>query len=84
MFDTIKKCIDSWDPYGFLSDVSDNDDEYDIESKSIAKKITKHSTLKDISIIISKIFNSSFSDTRFTVDNCLNVAENIYAEIHTR
>lgn len=67
-----------------LSDDSDNDDEYDLESKAVAKKITKYSTIRDISITISKVFNSLFSDTRFTMDNCLNVAENIYTEIHNQ
>lgn len=80
IFQVVKRHIDKWDTFDLLC-IHCPDDEYDGESKSISKKTTKYSTVKDIAIIISKNFSSSFGEP-CTVKDSLIVAKNIYNEIH--
>jgi hypothetical protein len=73
-FDIVKKAIDEWDPYGLLS-AEALSDEFDHESRSIANKISRESSVKDIAIIISKVFSSAFESV--SADECREAAEKI-------
>jgi hypothetical protein len=75
IFEIVKKIIDEWNPYDLLSTGAPSD-EFDAESRNIANKITKENSVKDIAIIISKVFSSSFEP--FSVDEYMGIAEKIY------
>ncbi|MDR2718600.1 MAG: YugE family protein [Treponema sp.] len=77
LFEVVKKSIDKWDPYGLLKNHCP-DDEFDSESKIIANKINLENSIYEIANIISKTFTNSFNEPeRFSVENCLKVAEKI-------
>lgn len=82
IFSIVKSHVDKWDSFNLLC-IDCPDDEYDGESKSISKKITEYSTVKDIDVIIIKVFLSSFGEQLTAeIENSLIVAKNIYNEIH--
>jgi len=77
LFEIVKKAIDEWDSYNLLKMGCPND-EYDIESKEIANKLNCENNIQDIAYIISDIFSNSFDDPkRFSVENCIEVANKI-------
>jgi len=75
IFLVVKKEIDKWNPYGLLPDAPDN--EFDGESECIANQISYESSVCDIANVISKIFSDAFEPQYFSIDMCMDVAENI-------
>lgn len=76
LFCCIKQEIDKWDPYGFFPDAPP--DEYDGESKKIARKIMADPEMKNLAEIVAGIFSDSFgADEGFTVASCKTIAEKI-------
>lgn len=72
----IKKEIDKWNPYGLLTDCTE--DEFDGESESIAMHIDWNYTADKIAKTISDEFTLSFGDfDMFSFKSCVSVAENI-------
>ena len=60
IFDIVKEVIDEYDPYGLLSAHAPND-EYDLESRKISKKLNKNNTTDEIATIISEVFTDMFN-----------------------
>lgn len=76
IFKIVKKEIDKWNPYGLLTDCSN--DEFDSESESIAMHIDWNSVTDKIAKTISDEFTLSFGDfDMFSFKSCVSVAENI-------
>ena len=76
LFCCVKQEIDKWDPYGFFPDAPS--DEYDGESRKIARRITADSSIDKLAEIIAEIFSVSFgADEGFTADYCKTVADKI-------
>ncbi|MDR2975248.1 MAG: DUF1871 family protein [Propionibacteriaceae bacterium] len=75
LFSIVKRVIDEWNPYSLLPDAPS--DEFDQESRAIAQRITKASSITDIAHIISEVFSRSFEPESFPLDRCLAVAESI-------
>lgn len=74
----VKKHIDKLDKFDLI--LALNYDEYDSESEKISNELTTSSSIKDIAIIISKVFNSSFGENTPYTDY-LKAADNIFNEI---
>ena len=85
MFIAVKRAIDEWNPYSLLPDSPK--DEFDIESKMIASKITQNSSELEIAHIVSAVFSKMFEPECFQVDDCMEVArairDNIDECMHT-
>lgn len=76
LFCCIKQEIDKWDPYGFFPDAPP--DEYDGESRRIARRILADPSFDKLAKIVAEIFSASFgADAGFTVDSCRTVADKI-------
>jgi len=58
-FETVKKYIDEKDPMRLLA-MGAPDDEYDIESRKIAERITMQMSFEEIANIIANVINKSF------------------------
>lgn len=80
MFGIVKKAIDELNPYGLLPEAPN--DEFDSESRRIAEKINKNSTVEEIAEIISEVLSKAF-DANFRAKNCMPTAEKIYKSIGT-
>jgi len=79
MFSAVKKAIDEWNPYSLLPYAPE--DEFDIESKMIASRITKDSSELEIAGIVSDVFSQLFEPEYFQVDSCMEVARAIKSSI---
>lgn len=76
LFCCVKQEIDKWDPYGFFSDAPS--DEYDGESRKIARRIMGNSSENKLAKMVADIFSDSFgADEGFTADYCKMVAGKI-------
>jgi len=81
MFDIVKKAIDKKDVLGLLEMGAPND-EYDIECRDIASKINKNNSVDEIAAICSSVFTAWFyADSRFSMGNFIDVAQEIKSEI---
>ncbi len=61
MFEIIKKAIDEFNLYGFLSAAPS--DEFDSESREIAGRITVNSTVEEIAQVIRDVFSETLMKT---------------------
>lgn len=75
LFLIVKVAIDEWDPVNLLSHAPN--DEYDIESELIAKKLFNNISSLEIAEIISSVFSKSFGEV-FTVEKCAKPATEIF------
>lgn len=86
MFNIIKKSIDKFDAKGLL-DMGAPADEYDIESRDIASKINKDSSVDEIADICSEVFTHWFctknSGEKFTKEDFTETAREIWENINT-
>jgi hypothetical protein len=81
MFEIVKNVIDEWNPYKMLPDAPK--DEFYLESREIADKISENLSKTEISEIIAEVFYKGFGeDDEFTVDSCMDTAEKIWNSIH--
>ena len=78
-FNIVKKYIDSIDYYSLLSGGAP-DDEFDNESRAIARLISTESTVEEISDIIANVFQRAFGNTENGTDY-INVATKIRREL---
>jgi hypothetical protein len=74
MFKIVKKAIDEFNPYCLMPEAPN--DEFDSESREIARKINVNSTIEEIAEIISKVFSESFDET-IEPKYCMEPAEKI-------
>ena len=74
MFIAVKKAIDEWNPYSLLPAAPK--DEFDLENKMIASRISKNSSELEIAYIVSAVFSEMF-DEFFQVSDCMEVARAI-------
>ena len=76
LFCCVKQEIDKWDPYAFFPDAPS--DEYDGESRKIARRLASDSAAGLIAEIIAEVFSASFgADEGFEADECGEIAEKI-------
>ena len=80
LFPVVKKHIDAWDPLSLLAPGCPKD-EFDSESRMIARRIRPDSTEKEIAAVIFRTFASQFDGLSFTNEECLHTAEKIAAEL---
>lgn len=73
----VKKAIDIFDPYVLCPGEDAPADEYDGESKRIAKKINPKMSKDEIEEVIAKEFTRSFG-REFTKEECMSPADKIY------
>ncbi len=78
MFEIVKKAIDDFNLYGLLPEAPN--DEFDIESKKIARQINAKSTVNEIAEIIANVFSKAFNKS-FDTKKFLVPAEKIYNAI---
>ena len=74
MFNIVKKVIDEWDP-GDLLKWGCPEDEWDSESRDIAKTINTDNTVDEISNILINNFSN------VTMEDCLPIAQKIFDAI---
>lgn len=79
IFEIVKIIIDEWNPYGLLPEAPA--DEFDIESRRIAEKISSSDTTEKIARIVSSVFSQAFEPQYFGYDACYPAAEKIKQEI---
>ncbi len=77
----IKKYIDEMDYLNLLASHAP-DDEFDEESKEITSKISNSSTIQEIALMITEVFNKHFHDNR-QPNIFMNCAKKIYSDIHS-
>ena len=75
-YQIVKKFINEWDPYDFISSGAP-DDEFENEIKVICYKIESKNSIKDIACIVSDVFTKKFEDIHFSIDSCMGIAEKI-------
>ena len=75
IYKIVKKEVDKWNPYGLLPDAPRN--EFDGESESVARLIRYDSSLESIARAVSKVFSDAFEEQYFTVEKCMDIAEQI-------
>lgn len=80
VFSIVKEKIDELDFFCLLSDSEIPRDEYDSESKEIAKRLDLYSSKEEILRVITDVMSYSFSDDRYSQDLFLETAESIFAE----
>lgn len=79
IYHIVKKNVDLWDPVGLLPYAPDN--EYDIESKQIAKQVKLNHTVEELAEIISQVFSKGFG-REYAAKCCSEVAEAIYKDLN--
>jgi len=79
VFMIIKQCIDQMDYYALLAGGAPND-EFDLESKEISKRIRCDQSIQEIADVIADVFNASF-DAHDDPGVFLPVAEQIRKEL---
>ena len=72
MFEIVKELIDDTDPCGFF-DIGAPINEYDIESREIADRISSKSTVDEIAFIIYDVF-SRCTRTDFQKEDFIEIA----------
>ena len=75
IYKAVKKEIDKWNPYCLLPDAPR--DEFDGESEDVARLIRFDSTVEMIAKAVSKVFSDAFEPQCFTIEKCMDVAEQI-------
>jgi hypothetical protein len=75
VYDVVKSGIDEWNPYSLLPHAPS--DEFDRESRSIAKKLSKDSSINEIANVVSRVFFGSFEPAGFQKEDCMEVAAKI-------
>ncbi len=79
IFKIVKEQLDLFDAYNLLAEGCPKD-EFEQEAMLISNKITKHTTINDLSKIIASVYSEQFNDV-FTADDFLPYAENILKKI---
>lgn len=79
IFQIVKRNVDLWNPESLLPHAPD--DEYDIESKKIAKQLRGYQTVEELGEIISRVFEEEFGE-EYDMKRCRGVAEGIYRDWH--
>ncbi len=80
-FEIVKKYIDEKDPVRLLA-MGAPDDEYDIESRKIAERITVQHSAEEIAGIIAEVINKAF-DREHSPDLYIEVAQKIRKELES-
>ncbi len=75
-----KKYIDELDYLNLLKNYAPGD-EFDVESKEIAAKVTELLPVQEIAWIIAGVFNKHFNDNN-SPDMFMDCAKKIYDELH--
>ena len=81
MFLIVKKAIDEFNLYDLLPEAPS--DEFDIESRKIAKQININSTVEEIAEIIARVFSKAFGE-EFEVKKFMATGEKIYMKIQSK
>lgn len=86
LVDLIREEVDAWDPHGLLGpDAAPDDPEYDPEVRSIAKGLQRVQVARDLSLLVSRVFTSSFGDPeRFSVAACTPIASRLWTRVAAR
>ena len=79
-FKIVKRCIDKWDPYCLLESGCPRD-EFDIESRMIAQRISPTSSADEVIHVISEVFSAQFESQYFGVDDCTEVGLKIHTKL---
>ncbi|MBR3516650.1 MAG: hypothetical protein IKO10_10080 [Lachnospiraceae bacterium] len=80
-YEIVKKYIDEKDPERLLA-MGAPDDEYDIESRKIAERITVQHSAEEIAGIIAEVINKAF-DCDDSPDLYVEVAQKIRKELES-
>lgn len=79
IYHIVKKNVDVWDPLNLFPYAPDN--EYDIESKQIAKQVKLNHTVEELAEIISQVFSEGFG-REYDAKCCSGAAEAIYKDLN--
>ena len=79
VFEVVKKYIDILDVIGLL-DMGAPKDEYDVESRMIAERITTNISSDELSEIMATVFSKMF-DREMDKNTFIQTAENIISEL---
>lgn len=75
IYEIVKKEIDTWNPYCLLPEAPH--DEFDSESKRVARQLRYDSSVEKVAKTVSKVFSCAFEPQDFTLDACMDVAVKI-------
>ena len=78
IFQIVKKNVDLWNPENLLPYAPEN--EYDIESGQIVKKIKTNHSVEELAEIAAQVFSESFGEN-YDMKRCKRVAEAIYKDL---
>lgn len=79
LFHIVKKNIDLWNPEGLLPHAPDN--EYDIETRQIAKQLKINHTVDEVAEIISRVCSEAFG-REYEIRYCHEIAEAIFNDLN--
>lgn len=79
IYHIVKKNMDLWNPEGLLPYAPD--DEYDIESKQIAKQVKINHTVDELAEIVAQVFSKGFG-RQYDIEHCSEIAEAIYRDLN--
>lgn len=81
LYEAVKAIINEWDPHGLLTCCCAPTDEFEAEAAMIAVRIEPNMNVRQISAVISEVFNVQFADGAITERKCRAPARRILRSI---